>query len=387
MISRKIQLPKNQSFFLFGPRQTGKSTLLRSLFAPAHTITYDLLKSEEYLRFSEHPELLRAEVQARKPTVTHIIIDEVQRIPALLNEVHWLIEQPNAPFFILTGSSARKLKRSEANLLAGRALTYQLFPLTTEELGPQFSLMRALQFGTIPSIYIENDDEVAIDRLHAYVDTYLKEEIEREAQIRGIAPFMRFLTLAAMENGNQINYSNIARQAGISYQTIKSYFQVLEDTLIGQFLFPYLKSQRQRLTKHPKFYFFDTGVVRALTKKLRVPLQPGTAEFGSAFEHFVILETMRLARYHKRDYLFSYYRSSTGVEIDLIIETPRGKTIAVEIKSSDNIDGTDLRHLRSFGKQYPEAVLYCVSRVPHKRVLDSISILPWQDFFQEIITL
>jgi len=377
-----IDLPKNQSFFLFGPRQTGKSTVLHSLFID-NVRYYDLLKTDEYLRLLANPSLLRQEVLSRPNNITHVVIDEIQRIPLLLDEIHWLLEQPQSPYFILTGSSARSLKRQQANLLAGRALTYHLYPLTVQELGQQFDLNRALSYGTLPAMYLENDIEVVRDRLRSYVETYLKEEIEREAQLRQIGSFVRFLNLAASENGQQVNYSNIARQAGVSYQTVKGYFHILEDTLIGQMLYPYNQSMRRRLSKQPKFYFFDTGVVRALTQRLSVPLQPGTPEYGHIFEHFIILEAIRYNHYYKRDYQLSYYRTSAGAEVDLVITMPDGRTIAVEIKTNPTVDVSQLGGLRSISKLQPDAELICVTLAPYRREINGITILPWQEFFQQ----
>ncbi|MBI2453512.1 ATP-binding protein [Candidatus Peregrinibacteria bacterium] len=385
MIKRSIYLPKNKSFFLFGPRQTGKSTLLHSIFSEETSYWYDFLKSETFTRLAAYPHLFREEVLARGKKITHIIVDEVQRIPEILNEVHWLIERPNAPYFVLTGSSARKLKRSRANLLAGRALNYQLFPLTSSELGEKFSFQKALQLGTLPSVYLEEAQEEAIDRLRAYVSTYLQEEIEAEANLRNLGSFIRFLSLAADENGQQIHYSRLAQITGVSYQSVKAYFEILEDTLIGQCIYPYAKTVRKRISKHPKFYFFDTGVVRALTQKLTVPLNPHTFEFGKAFEHFFVLEIMREAHYQKKDYTFSFYRTNSGAEVDLIIETPFGKTFALEIKAAENITSSHLTGLKSFLEICPDAKLYCACLEPHRRTIGNVTVLPWQEALEEIM--
>lgn len=384
MIKRQIKLPRDKSFFLFGPRQTGKSTLLYSLFPKETTYYYDLLKTEEFTRLSAHPELFREEVVSRGKKITHIFVDEVQRIPALLNEVHYIMESPNSPFFVLSGSSARKLKRSNANMLAGRALSHHLHPLTANELTNQFSLTKALQIGALPKIYLEENNLDAQARLRSYVEIYLKEEIEIEAQVRNIGMFIHFLSIAAGENGNVINFSNIARETGTSYQSVKAYFQILEDTLIGQFLFPYNKSLRKRLSKHPKFIFFDTGVVRALTKKLTVPLEPKTPDYGRAFEHFVILEILRQSDYQSLDYSFSYYRTESGAEVDLIVETPRGKTFAVEIKATDRVDSPHLRGLKSFAELCPKAALYRASTSSKRRRDGKIMILPWEEIFEAL---
>ncbi len=384
MIDRILKLPEKHSFFLFGPRQTGKSTLLARNFIAPKTIYYDLLKTEEYLRLSSNPHIFREEVSSRAATVTHVVIDEVQRIPNLLNEVHHLLENPRAPYFCLSGSSARKLKRSHANLLAGRAWTYHLCPLTHRELADKFSLDKALNLGTLPSVYLADSEQEAQRTLRAYVETYLKEEIEAEALTRNLGSFLRFLTLAADNNGNIINYSTIARECGVSYQTVKEYFKILEDTLLGFFLLPYARSTRKRLIKHPKFYFFDTGVLRALKKNITVPLQPKTDEYGRSFEHFVILEIMRAAAYRESDYQFSFYCSSNKAEVDLIVETPKKEIFAIEIKSSEQPQSDSFRGLKSFRELCPQAVLLCAARAPHRRQLNDVTVLPWQNIFNII---
>lgn len=377
MIYRLIKIPDLKSFFIFGPRQTGKSTLLKSLYTASTDLYYDLLKSEEYLRLMHQPALLREEIQSRK--IKRVFIDEIQRIPDLLNEVHWLLEHNKSLQFILSGSSARKLKRMKANMLGGRAITLQLYPLTSSELENNFSLMRALQYGTLPAYYFEADLAILQDQLRAYVETYLKEEIELEAQIRQLGVFVRFLTLAAHENGQILNYSKLANNIGTSYQTVKGYYQILEDTLVGQFLWPYSRSIRKSLVKHPKFYFFDPGVVRTITKKITAPLEIKTSEFGRAFEHWILLEMIRHNSYFKCDWTFSFYRTNQ-VEVDIIIETPQEKTFAIEIKGMDYIATNDLHGLKSFQGICPKAHLAVVSLTPNKRLLGDVTILPWQEW-------
>lgn len=383
-IERAVRIPKKQSCFLLGPRQTGKSTLLRSLFPAEECLYYDLLRSEEYYRLSAEPSALREEVLSRGRGVRRVIIDEVQRIPELLNEVQFLIERRAGVQFLLSSSSARKLKRSHANLLAGRAVTRYLFPLTSGELGDNFSLSKSLQYGSLPAVYLDPSAENRMDILRTYVDSYLREEVEMEAQVRQIGTFVRFLQYASSENGNTLNYSNIARETGTSSQTIRSYFQILEDTLIGFFLLPYSRSQRKRLSMHPKFYFFDTGVVRALSGKLTVPLHRGTIEYGRVFEHFLILEVARMIHYLRKDCRISHYRTEAGAEVDLIVETPRGTTIAIEIKGTDRIASAHLRGLRSFSEDCRQAKLICACLVPARRTLGSVTVLPWQELLQTL---
>jgi len=317
------------------------------------------------------------------------------------------MESPNPPIFVLTGSSARKLKRSQANLLAGRAMTRHLYPLTFEELGNNFNLHKALTRGTMPSIFLEESEDMAADetsrgqapefhaeknntncgpkgpsffryKLRAYVETYLREEIEAEAQIRQLDRFVHFLSVAAFANGATINFSNMGRETGVTYNTIKGYYQILEDTLIGRMIYPYSRSYRKRLSQQPKFYFFDTGIVRALTRRLKVPLENKTPDYGQHFESFVVNELIRLADYKSLDWEFSYYRTEGGTEVDLIIETPQN-ILAVEIKSTDRIDSTHLRGLKSFLSDKPEALCYCICSSPRQYKIGDIIILPWQE--------
>ena len=382
MFKRRLDLPRNKSFFLFGPRQTGKSTLLKKTFSEKESIYYDLLKSDEYTRLAANPSLFRDEVLARDKDKKYIIVDEVQRVPQLLDEVQSIMtssEKP--PVFCLSGSSARKLKRAQANLLAGRAWTYHLHPLTHIECGQQFSLDKALRIGTLPSIYSDENEEAAHRSLKAYVDTYLKEEIAAEAIIRNIGAFLRFLPLAAFENGNILNYSNISKETGVSYKTIQEYFQVLQDTLIGFILPAFSGSVRRQIAKHPKFYFFDTGVHRAVCGKLSVPLYPGTSEYGDIFEHFLVCEIARFIDYSGKDYSMSFYRTKDNVEVDLIIRTPAGKIFAIEIKSSKAPDSAHLKGLKSFRQDFPEAECYCAAPVPRQRIADGIKIVPWEEIF------
>ncbi len=384
MVKRLLELPKDHTFFLFGARQTGKSTLLRSTFHPQKTLTYDLLKTEEHLRLSAQPRLFREEVLSRDRKVTHVVVDEIQRIPDLLNEVHSLLEGRDAPSFCLSGSSARKLKRAQANLLAGRAWTYHLYPFTHVELGSDFSLDRALHRGTLPSVYLAKNEEEAHRTLRAYVETYLKEEIQEEALVRNLGGFLRFLSLAADENGNVLNYSNIARETGASYKTVKEYFQLLEDTLVGFLLLPYSKAVRKRLIAHPKFYFFDTGVHRAMAKELSAPLQRGTSEYGRVFEHFLVTEFIRLIRYREWEAEISFYHSSSHMEVDLVIEIPPKRCFAIEIKAAENPSASDLRGLKAFRDVRPQAELYLASLAPRKRMVAGIAILPWQEALKAV---
>lgn len=384
MIKRTINLPHQKSFFIFGPRQTGKSTLLNFTFPKEHVLYYNLLLSDEYRRLSARPEVFREEVLSRNKNKSHVILDEVQRIPELLNEVHALIESPGAPYFCMSGSSARKLKKSHANLLAGRAWTYYLHPFTHIELGEHFSLEKALRFGTLPPVYLSENEENTIKTLKSYTETYLKEEVEAESLLRKIASFHRFMPLAASENGNVINFSAIARETGTTYKTVREYFKIFEDTLIGFFLYPYISSWRKRLVKHPKFYFFDIGVARAIAGKSAAVLEPGTREYGKAFEHFIVLEIIRLRDYAEKDLKISFFRTEQGTEVDLILENPDGRIFAVEVKASIEPHSSELRGLKSFARDFPQAELICICLAPKQRETDGIKIMPWRDFFAHI---
>ncbi len=379
MLERLLNVSKKKSFFLFGPRQVGKSTFLKSHFAK-NVLIYDLLNYREYIKLVEDPSILEQELKAKDPSIKYIIIDEIQKIPELLDEVHRILESPNPPIFILSGSSARKLKRDSANMLGGRALTYNLFPLTHIELGDAFDLNKALNIGSLPAVYLAEEDPEKI--LRSYVETYLEEEIQAEALVRNMGSFSRFLRLAADENGNILNFSNIARDTATERKLVKEYFQILEDTLIGFFLLPFDKAGRKKLAKHPKFYFFDTGVQRAIAKQISLKLEPGTSLYGKAFEHFIILELIRLNHYLDKDYEFSFYRTNDNAEVDLIIETPLKETFAIEIKSGTNIDGRELKGLKSFKELIPKAKLLCVSLVERRRVVGDVTIVPWQEIFE-----
>ena len=379
MLKRQLKVSRKKSFFLFGPRQVGKSTFIKSNFND-NVLIYDLLKYSEYIKLVENPSILEQELKAKDPCIKYIIIDEIQKIPALLDEVHRILESPNPPIFILSGSSARKLKRDLANMLGGRALTYNLFPLTHLELGSAFDLDKVLNIGSLPAVYLAEEDEEKI--LKSYVETYLEEEIQAEALVRNIGSFSKFLRLAADENGNIINFSNIARNTATDRKLVKEYFQILEDTLIGFFLLPFDKACRKKLAKHPKFYFFDIGVQRAIAKQIFLRLESGTSLYGKAFEHFIILELYRLNQYLDKDYEFSFYRTNDNAEVDLIIQTPQKDTYAIEIKSGTNIDGRAFRGLKSFQELVPSAQLLCVSLVERRRLVGEVVILPWQEVFE-----
>lgn len=381
-LTRILNLPKNKHLFLFGARGTGKSTLLAAEFSADTTLAITFLDPETELRFSNHPNELVTIVQSLPAAITHVVLDEIQKIPKLLDVVHGLIEAKVPQRFIMTGSSARKLRHGGANLLAGRAFVYSLFPFSFLELGPTFNLSWALAYGLLPGLQECASAEECHQFLNSYAHVYLKEEIWAEQFIKQLDPFRRFLEVAAQCNGKIINFSQIARDVGVSDMTIREYFSILEDTLIGFFLESFHHSFRKRLQTKPKFYFFDLGVTRALSRTLRIPLQASTSAYGEAFEHFIILECLKLAAYHQLDYRFSYVMTKDGAEIDLVVDRPGLPYLFIEIKSSQQVQPEQLRTLASLAHDMDNVEAVCFSRDPYKKQYGDISVYPWQEGIQ-----
>ncbi len=332
MISRKL-LPPTKSFYLFGPRGTGKSTWLRTTYPNAKW--FNLLRNAELFRLMQDPELFRKEVEAL-PHGSWVVLDEIQRYPALLNEVHDLLSSsPKGKYnFVLTGSSARKLKRSGVNLMAGRAIQRKMFPFVSTEVDLSHSIESCLRFGTLPECYLNETEQEKIEFLESYLDTYLREEIKEEALVRKLEPFSRFLKVAALMNGQQANLANISREAAVSRPTVQGYFEVLVDTLIGYWL-PALQNRAKiKESAHPKFYFFDPGVVRVLASKVREPLSD--IERGLQLETLLLNEMRAYLSYQGKGGTLSFWRTPHGTEIDLIFEgaTQPKECIGFEIKSS-----------------------------------------------------
>lgn len=377
MIHRTLNPTKSNSYFLFGPRGTGKTTWVRARFQPEEALFIDLLDPAEEDLFLRSPGELEARVRALPPARTWVVIDEVQKAPRLLDLVHKLIES-SAQKFVMTGSSGRNLRRGASNLLAGRAFVYQLHPLTHPELGDGFNLEHALRWGTLPRVHQLADSVDKEQYLRAYALTYLKEEIVAEQVVRKLAPFRQFLEAAAQGNGKIVNYSKIAEDVGADTKTVQSYFSILEDTLVGILLPPYHASLRKRQRSNPKFYLFDPGVKRALDRTLGVPLQEGTYAFGSAFEHFVILEALRSSSYQANDWAFSYLRTKDDAEIDLVIERPGLPTAIVEIKSTRTIRERDAAPLQRFVPDFGACEAFCLSQDPHEKKLGDVWCFPWQ---------
>ena len=369
---------------MFGPRQVGKSTLVKHLLTDMDCLEIDLLKGDILLKYKKNPSLLRAEIEflLRNKDNVFVFIDEIQKCHELLNDVHYLIEKFKGKLsFILTGSSARKLKRVSVNMLAGRAWRFFLFPFTHVELGQRFNIDDALLRGTLPPV-IDESLEDGFRTLTAYAQTYLKEEILDEAIVRDIGAFSRFLDMAADQSGKIVNFSTIARETGVSGKTVKGYYQILEDTLIAIKLEPYLKSARKRLTMHPKYYLFDIGVVNAINGRTSVSSVRGSTIYGMLFEHFVVLETCRLIHYAEKPFRVFHWRSSHGAEVDLIVEA--SDTLwAIEIKSSQIVKSGVLKGLRSFMEDHPNAKPLCVSTCDTPYMAGNIPVIPWRTLFRK----
>ena len=355
------------STFLWGARQTGKSTLLKSLYPDAPY--FDLLLADEFDRFLRNPSLLR-EILLIRSSEGPVIIDEIQRIPSLLNEIHWLIVNRNIQF-ILSGSSPRNILRSGGNLLGGRALRHELYPLISVEI-PDFNLVRALNWGLLPRHYLAGNPEKL---LSAYIGSYLRDEIMTEAKIRNITSFSRFLEAAAFSNGEMVNYSNIASECGVSSPTVKEYFQILEDTMTGRFLQSYQKKPKRRVILAPRFYYFDIGVANYLLKRGRI--EQGSESFGKAFEHFIYQEIYAHSHYSGINYPISYWRTTSQIEVDFILGE---NEVAIETKSTSMVNPRHLKGLKSFAEEYKVKKSIIVSTDPYPRQLDNITVLPWQVF-------
>ncbi len=354
--------------FLWGARQTGKTTFLREHYSDAKF--YDLLDTALAAELSLRPILIREEVLAQRPAL--VVIDEIQSVPLLLEEIHWLLENTGTRF-LLCGSSARKFRHRARNLLGGRAVDFQMFPLTTREIG-EADLKRILQHGALPVHYLVDDP---FPLLKAYINNYIKTEIIDESATRNIPAFSRFLQIVGLCHGQQINYAGFARETGVSAATVRSYFQILEDTLLGFTLEPWRSRSKRRLVETAKFYLFDTGVANQLHPESRT-ITEGSDLFGRAFEHFVLNEVRAYLSYRRVDYPISYWRTSSGFEVNLIVGD---LDLAIECKSSLEVRGADLKGMRALCEENTVGRKIVVSRVENpRRTEDGIEIMPWRDF-------
>lgn len=369
----KISQKKRKSFFLFGPRGTGKTVWVRSHFPEA--IYLDLLRSDLYTDLSARPE--RLEKLIPPSGNCWVVIDEVQKVPGLLNEVHRLIEEREISF-ALTGSSARTLRKKGVNLLAGRALTYHMHPMTTQELGNDFDFDRALKYGLLPSIPSETDPE---QYLESYVSTYLREEVLQEGLTRNIGSFSRFLETASFSQGEMVNLSQIARESSIHRKVVESYFQILEDLLIGIRIPVFSRRAKRQVTAHPKFYLFDVGVYRTI--RPQGPLDTDAEIDGPALETLLLQELRAYNDYLSLAYTIYYWRTTGGQEVDFVLYGPRG-LIAIEVKRSRNISKKELSGLQAFGVDYPEAKLLMLYGGSQRQYFKEIEAIPFQEALQTL---
>lgn len=366
-----IESRLDEAMFLFGGRQTGKSTLLKERFPKA--VYIDLLKSDVRNRFKQHPEEFR-ESLLRYPPETLVIVDEIQKVPDLLDEVHWLMVNRGL-WFILSGSSARKIKRSGANNLGGRAIPETLYPLVSAEI-PDFDLERAIQNGMIPRHYLVAD---AKNRMRAYIDLYLKEEIVEESLVQNVDEFVRFMEVAAIMDGEILNYENVASDCGVSANTVKAYYKILVDTLLGFEVPAYRKVIKRKLYKSPRFYYFDVGIANHLTK--RYHLAPKTPEYGHAFEHLVMQEIVAYLGYTNSEEELTYWHTYDNFEVDAVIGDAR---VAIEIKSKDHVDHDDKKGVTEFAREHPDTKQILVSRDRISRRSGDVDLYYVTDFFKAL---
>ena len=359
----------SDSVFLFGARQTGKTTLLSTVFP--NTLTYDLLERKTFERLQRNPALLEQEV-ALLPDNSLIIIDEIPLLPELLDQVHRLIVKRNMRF-ILCGSSARKLRRQGVNTLGGRALPVYLYPLVSAEI-PDFDLLKAINQGMLPRHYL-TDAATARKRMQAYIAVYLKEEIRAEALVRNLQTFNRFMEVAALTDGEMVNYSNIANDCGIDAKTVKEYFSILQDTLIGYEVPAYTKVMKRKLRQSPKFYYFDVAIVNYLRN--RKSLLPGSADFGHAFEHLMMQELIAYLGYNGYENYLSYWHTYNDYEVDAVLGDAE---VAIEFKSCLEVQSRHLSGLKAFKEEHPETRLIIVSMDEQPRLFKGVEVLPAKEF-------
>jgi predicted AAA+ superfamily ATPase len=363
-------LLKKKSFFLFGPRATGKSILVKQQIADSASII-DLLDSRLFLRLSSAPHDLEELIDAQSSDL--IVIDEIQRIPELLNEVHRLIEDRKIRF-LLTGSSARKLKRGQANLLAGRVWEARLFPLTWKEI-PEFNLERYLRYGGLPAVYLSENPEEELD---AYVNTYLKEEIMAEGLIRNLPPFARFLKSISLGNGEVVNFTKLGNDCQVAASTVREYISLLEDTLVGSLLPAWTKSRKRKAIKSGKFYFFDPGITHTLSGTQT--LDRNSDLYGRSFEQFIGMEIRAYLNYHRKKLPLSYWRSTHGHEVDFLI----GEKVAIEVKSSKRVTSTDYKGLKALAEEDIFSDLFLVSQDPVTTKKKNLHTVYWEDFLENL---
>lgn len=375
MYPRLLHLPSDftQSFFLFGPRGTGKTVWIRSMFPEG--IYLDLLETDLYMRLSAQPGSLENYIP--NDSSQWILIDEVQRVPSLLNEVHRLIESKKCQF-VLTGSSARSLRKKGVNLLAGRAFTFHMHPFTYEELKTNFDFSKALAYGLLPKAVNESDPEMFLE---SYINTYLREEVLQEGLTRNLGAFTRFLQASSFSQGQVLNISEVARESKLNRKVVENYFGILEDLLIGSMLPVFSKRASRRMVAHPKFYFFDTGVFRQLRPK--GPLDSSSEVEGPALETLCLQHLRAYNDYLRWQFDLYYWRTADGIEVDFVMYGPKG-LFAIEIKRGKTLSTKDLRGLQAFGEDYPEARLFLLSGTSRKEYHGRIEVYPYEEFLKSI---
>lgn len=378
MFPRRLKLPPPgaRTFFLWGPRQVGKTTLLRQAYPDAFWV--DLLKADEFRRYATRPESLRLTLQAQGGgSVRQVVVDEVLKVPALLDEVHWMVE--NLPVrFALCASSARRVRRGAARLLGGRALRYELRGLTSAELGADFDLHRVINYGFLPRPYLDPEPE---ELLESCIADYLKEEVAAEGLVRSLPVFADFLEAAALADTEMVRFSNVAQDCGVSSQTVRAYYGILEDTLLGRWLPAWRKRPKRRVTGGPKFYFSDVGVVNRLARRGRI--EPGSELFGKAFENWIFHELSAYLAYARSEERLSYWRLTSGAEVDFVVGDMR---VAIEAKAVGRVGSRHLKGLRTLREDHPDLqrrVVVSLEANPLKTD-DGIEVLPVRPFLDEL---
>ena len=373
MYTRKVNLSQYDGLFIFlwGARQTGKSTFLKKVYTDSLYI--DLLLSQEFKRYLDSPEQFRQRCVANHQNKP-VIVDEIQKLPEILNEIHWMIENENISF-ILSGSSPRKILRKNENLLGGRAIRFELYPLSFSEI-PNFDILRAFNNGLLPRMY---DSKNANVLLEAYIGSYLEDEIIAETKIRNAEVFSRFLSKAAFANGEFVNYTNIAQDCGVASSTIKEYYQILEETLIGSFVPSFQKKPKRRVVLSPKFYFFDIGIANYLLKRKNI--EWGSLNAGHTFEHFIYMELKAYAQYSGKKFPIQYWHTTSQLEVDFILGDHE---CAIEVKATDNVQNKHFKGLKSFSEEYIVKNKIIVSNDPFIRKAEDIIIYPWKVFLDKL---
>lgn len=367
-----LELLNKKSFFLFGPRSTGKTYLIKQQLGD-RCIIFDLLKGDLFLRLSADPSEIEGMIDAKEHDALPVVIDEIQRVPALLNEVHRLIEERQIRF-LLTGSSARKLKKEHANLLAGRAWNAELFPLTSSEI-PNFNLNKYLRYGGLPQVYPSPHPEEELD---AYVNTYLKEEIQAEGLIRKLPPFSRFLRTAALSNGQILNFTEVASDSQVPPSTVREYYAILVDTLVGFFLEPWTRSKKRKAIQTAKFYFFDTGVTHTIAGTKH--LDRNSDAYGISFEQFIGMEIRAYLSYSRTKEPLTFWRTTHGFEVDYLI----GDHTAIEVKSTHKVSSRHFKGLKALQEEgiFKQYLLITQDKISVKK--DDISTMHWTDFLKKL---